>query len=108
MRKYINLIESEFDDSHMDREAHVEKLIRFAFDKVGLQVNYSSHAIFYDDATRQAEVSLEDNAVSLSTLWKLHDTGLAEGDYNVEHGRDSITITFKVKGDMDFAQIPSE
>lgn len=92
----------------MDREAHVEKLIRFAFEKIGLQINHASYSVSYDDDTREATVHLEDFAVPLLVLMKLHDTGLAEGDYTVETGNNGITVLFKVKPDMDFAHIPSE
>ena len=119
MRQYITLIEDvAFDDADddafsqsMDREKHVETLIRYAFDKVGLPINYNNYSVSYEDSTRDAEVTLEDQEVTIEQLNKLVETGLAEGTgpaaYKVAWGSDALSIHFKVARAIDDAQIPS-
>lgn len=113
MRNLINLIEnivveSDEDTAFMDREKNIEALIRFAFDKIGLTVNYNNYSVNYEDATREAEVTLEDNSVPLTHLLRLQSTGLADGDYNVRHGHDALHITFVVAPDLDHARLPDK
>jgi hypothetical protein len=121
MRNFMSLIENAFElaeagedegmDSY-DREKHVEAAIRYAFGKVGLAINYNSHSVSYEDSTREAEVTLEDQEVDLQQLSKLAATGLAEGGglsgYKVAWGSDALSIHFKVARAIDDAQIPSE
>ncbi len=119
MRKYIDLFESFDEDAEeealsqsYDREKHVESLIRFAFDKVGLPINYNNYSVRYEDSTREAEVVIEDQAVSFDKLAALATTGLAEGTglaaYRVEWSSDALVIAFRVADEMDHARIPSE
>ena len=122
----MNLIENAFDladedadaaadresDAQYAREAHVEKLIRYAFSKIGLPINYNNYSISYEDSTREAEVTLEDQEVTLADLTKLIDTGLAEGAglsaYKVVWGSDALSVHFRVAAAIDQAQIPTD
>jgi hypothetical protein len=122
MRNLINLIESNLDldpeaeedalSQSYDREKHVEALIRYAFTKIGLPVNYNNYSVSYDDSTREAEVQLEDQEVSVEQLTKLAATGLAEGSdlaaYRVVWGSDALSIHFTAAKALDNAQIPTE
>jgi hypothetical protein len=116
MRNYINLLNENFidDDENddemmagMDREKHIEKLIRFAFNKIGLEIGLNSYSVSYEDSTRNAEVQLEETSITLDTLLRLRDTGLSD-NFTVEHGADALSILFKASPDLDHAAIPEK
>lgn len=110
MRNFINLIEDSNDgDDFGDREHHVEQMIRFAFDKLGLTINHNSYAVQYDASSRAAEVTLEDQEVSLSQLARLAETGLAQDNslsgFTIHWTSNALMIAFAVSVDLDQATI---
>jgi len=103
--------EEDFDDAEDDaryaREKHIESLIKYAFEKIGLTINYNNFSIMYEDSTREAEVRLEGevDGISLTQMTKLRETGLAEEYFLSAHDGD-LWIKFKVVPELDHAQIP--
>lgn len=111
MRKYIDIIEDngydiEAEDAMMAREEKINKLIQYAFDRIGLPIS-DGFGIIYDESNeREATVTLEDNAFgySISLLSKLHSSGLSD-EYLIRPGNLELEITFKVKKELDNANI---
>ncbi len=119
MRKYIDILNEQDYDSDTGpsenrydafekayaREKHIEQLIRFAFKKLGLQINTDiSYDVVYEDSDREASVTLHDEPISVKVLTKLFETGLAD-DYIFEHSSHGFRITFTVKPELDNAKI---
>lgn len=99
-------IEPDNDDASMaamDREKKVEKLIRHAFEKIGLEINYNNYSVLYNDETREATVSLEDDRIPLDQLKRLNDTGLA-AEYVIIFHSGGLGVEFKVSAELDNAE----
>lgn len=111
MRNFINLFESddetEGDDFAWEREKHVMKLIRFAFDKIGLRISDNSYGLTYTDEDREADVVLDEvvDGFSLDHLMRLRETGLSD-DYRIDARDHEIAVKFKVHPDIDNAKLP--
>jgi hypothetical protein len=105
MRNLINLVEANSDS--MDREDHIVRLIRFAFEKIDLAINYNNHSVTYEDATREACVILEQDSISINKLALLYQTGLSDQDFVIEKGHDALRVVFTVRVDLDQAEISS-
>ena len=100
-------IESDDDDAFMaaiDREKKIDKLIRHAFEKIGLQINYNNHSVLYDDETREATVSLEDDRIPMQQLRRLSETGLA-AEYDIIFHGAGLGVEFKVSAELDNAEV---
>ena len=92
-------------DARLDRQKHVETLIRHAFSKLGLDIADSNIGVMYDETTREAEVLLDDVATSLTSLAGLLGSGLGT-DYKVRANADmNIEVSFKVDPALDNATI---
>ncbi len=108
MRSLIDIIKETTEQEEYEkantREKHIEGLIRFAFEKIGLEINYNNFSVHYEDATRMAEVRLEEQigGISLTTLNRLNETGLSES-YALEAGSDGIVVIFQVSRELDDA-----
>ena len=98
-------METEHRDDQ-DRESHIVKLIKYAFDKIGLVINHNNYSISYEHDTRQAEVRLESpiDGIPLTQLVKLRESGLSE-EYNIVSSDGDLWINFSVMPEMDNAQI---
>lgn len=116
MRNFIKLIEDfeedESDDevfgAQLDREKHVEQLIRYAFKKIGLPIREGGNSILYsEDFDREATVRLDDPEYSLDQLMKLKETGLSS-EFHVAasaSNMDELVIRFTVDPLIDSAKI---
>lgn len=108
MRNHIDLINEAFDEDSYAREAKIEKLIRYAFEKIKLEINYTNHSVYYEDDTREASVRLETPAdgFSLKHLNALADTGLSD-DFKVNTSDGALVVTFIVSEQLDDAILPA-
>lgn len=109
MRKFINLCEEisiDGDSEVYTLEKKIISMIRFAFEKVGLQINYNNYSVIYTHEDRMAEVLLEEtiDGFSLTELNRLKETGLAD-EYFVSGRNGEIVIRFLVSSDLDNAHI---
>ena len=95
--------DDERDDAKFDAERHITALIKAAFEKIDLEINYSSYAIVYEHDTREATVRLEESEFKLSHLIQLNATGLAK-DYTITHLGGDLTVEFIVNAELDNAE----
>lgn len=102
MRKFINMINENLD-------THIEKLVRHAFEKVGIEINYNNYAVTFDEDTREVEVKIEGEEITLDALIRLTASGLAEDSstkgYRVRHVNDYLAIVFTASSLLDGATI---
>ena len=94
-------------DAAMLREQHIEKLIRYAFQKVGLAVDTKMSAVMYEDSTREATVSLEEQPMGqpLEEIVTLTKSGIGS-NFRIAVSSDMcLEIIFDVDPNMDNAQI---
>lgn len=109
MRNFINLFENLDSDSEdeavFEREKHVEKLIRYAFDRVGLLISDRSNSVIYfEENEREAEVRLDESDFDLDDLLKLKNTGLSD-KFQISAHDFEIWVKFKVDPILDSAKI---
>ena len=105
--KALSGLTEDNDDEFMAalaREKHVEAMIRHAFEKIGLEINYNNHSVAYEDSTREATVDLEDFEFDLAQLNKLYATGLSKA-FRIIGRSDHIAVEFVVDPAMDHAAI---
>ena len=109
MRNFINLINEAFDDETYSREEKIEGLIRYAFNKIKLDINYNNFSVSYEDSTREAEVKLETpyDGFSLNELSKLEETGLSN-EYKLVARNGDLVVLFKVDANLDDALDPQD
>jgi hypothetical protein len=94
--------EAEEQDRRIEREQKITKLIIAAARRIGLPFDsYDRNSIYYDDATREGVINLDDD-VALTKLMHLHQSGLAN-DYKIVAGSGGIRIEFLVKPELDHA-----
>ena len=108
MRSLIDIIKETSEQENYEkatiREKHIEGLIRFAFEKIGLEINYNNYSVHYEDESRKAEVRLEELAdgIPLALLNRLNETGLSDA-YAI-HGADGcLDVHFTVSRELDDA-----
>jgi hypothetical protein len=92
------------DMASYDRERHVETLIRHAFEKIGIEINYNNYSVNYDDAERTATVKLEESSVDLKLLNRLYESGLSS-NYTIGCSDGDLLIDFIVAPELDHADI---
>jgi len=108
LKALSGLVENDHDDDALldaiAREKHIEKLIRHAFEKIGLEINYDNNSVLYEDSTREASVDLEDFEADLALLNKLFTTGLSKA-FRIFSRADHLAVTFIVDPMLDQAAI---
>lgn len=94
-------------DAALEREQHIEKLIRHAFAKAHLPIDSGMSAVMYDDATREATVTLEEEprGYPIERLVVLASSGIGADIRMTANGDRCVEITFKVPAELDHAQI---
>lgn len=106
IRALSGLNEEQDDDAFMAaiaREKAIEALIRHAFGKLHLDINYNNYSVRYEDSTREAEVMLEEDRFDLKMLMRLYETGLSD-NFEIVHHTDALAIAFTVAAELDNAQ----
>lgn len=96
MRQFIDIINESID------ETKLERLIRHAFEKIKIEINYNNFSVMIDPDTREAEVRLESEEITLDHLNRLKETGLSDA-YTVRYGANSLVIAFIVSDNLDHA-----
>jgi len=110
MKKFVDIVREneEDDDALMTREENIQKLIHYAFDRIGLPIETDGFGVIYDeDNDREAIVTIKDNVYGYSTkqLSHLEKTGLSD-EYLVRPGtQNELEIVFKVKEELDQANL---
>ncbi len=102
MRRYIDILNESPD---VDLQAHYESLIRFAFEKIGLTINYNNYSVAIDEDSMLASVVLEDQEVPLTQLARLSETGLGH-DYVIRQSSNALEIAFTADRALLTAQRP--
>jgi len=107
MRNFINMIhemtEDQLDASY-EHEKHIEKLIRFAFGKIKLEISHDNYSVMYMDTTREAEVQLDSESATLTQLSALKETGLSD-EFTISVSGGFLMVSFVVVEGLETAQI---
>ena len=88
-------------DARLFREKRMRQLIETAFVRLGIDI--SDDGIFYDeDGDREAIVILDDTEISLRSLDRLRNSGLA-ADYTIGVAGGNLQVSFRVLETLDNA-----
>lgn len=82
-------------DARADVEAQIERNIKYAFEKVGLELSSGHNLYFDDETTMEAKVDYDVNGIPFETLMALAKSGLGR-NFSIAPQGDFLIIRFTI------------